>query len=130
MGEGCSASVTLPERLEQPRPRWGWGHNNINYKSCPSRFQFSKCLQHWGTGAPRLAVSSLPLISFTTNEAASQGTGQLSHHPQNRVSPVPGQGCCSGGCDRGSRVLPLLPPCLGTELGTSPQSLQLAPLVF
>lgn len=61
MGEGCSASVTLPESLAQPDPGTRVA---INYKSRPSPFQFSKCLQRWGAGAPRRAVSSLPLITF------------------------------------------------------------------
>lgn len=46
----------------------------INQKSCPSPFQFSQCLPGWGTEAPR-RVSSLPLITFASNEAARRGRG-------------------------------------------------------
>lgn len=62
MVEGCSASVTLPERLEQLHAERD--EITINYKGCPSPFQFSRCLQHWGAEAPRLAVSLMLLINI------------------------------------------------------------------
>lgn len=46
----------------------------INQKSCPSPFQFSQCLPGWGAEAPR-RVSSLPLITCASNEAARRGRG-------------------------------------------------------
>lgn len=109
----------------------------IKYKSRPSPFHFSKCLQHWGAGAPTHAVSLLPFIIFATNEAARQGTGQLSHRLQNRTSLVPGQGCCCGDFSGalsgggGSRVhAPRLGDRLGDKLGDMAASIKLAPLRF
>lgn len=109
----------------------------IKYKSHPSPFHFSKCLQHWGAGAPTHAVSLLPLITFATNEAARQGTGQLSHRLQNRTSLVPGQGCSCGDFSGalsgggGSRVhAPRLGDRLGDKLGDMAASIKLAPLRF